>query len=392
MTFMDMNKQPSCSTFFSAVIVAVTMLASATVAAESTRESMRLVYAALSELLPAAFNESSFESESSTERLASALEVLENSAEALVEHVGESPTEVSAEFMGLARSFENNVALLRQSFDYHRYNEFNYLLLDLTHNCVSCHSRLPADSGPPFATDLVEQVDDEFYTDVDRAQLLFAIRRFDEALSTLESIIRDLDIEPIELELDGVLFDYLANGITVTRDVERIQKTLADLKERNDLPYYMSRYAGLWSEHLDALQADLIEVPNLSKARDLFRQSLNLSPIPSSQVRMVYDLVVSAMLRRLLEQQTLQGVDLAEVYWMLGVISIRTVNPRPGVPHTELLLESAIRAAPGSEYARLAYALLEEYNRVSFAGIPTAELPEPVLNLHELAKLAGVSK
>ena len=75
---------------------------------------------------------------------------------------------------------------------------------------------------------------------------------------------------------------------------------------------------------------------------------------------------------------------------MLGVISIRSVNPRPGVPQTEVLLEAAIRNGPGTQFARHAYALLEEFNRVSFAGIDVAELPDTLLNLDELKRLAGV--
>src|SRR5690606_24727825 len=167
---------------------------------------------------------------------------------------------------------------------------------------------------------------------------------------------------------------------------------LERLRGRDDLPWYMFRYLGLWMEHLEVLASELEAAPSPVRARELFGHSLMLSPVPSSQVRVVYDLAVSTMLRRLIEDGGLAGAELAEAYWMLGVISIRTVNPRPGVPHTELLLDAAIRANPGSEVARDSYALLEEYNRISFAGIPTAELPDAVLDREELRRLAGIEE
>jgi hypothetical protein len=277
-------------------------------------------------------------------------------------------------------------------------------VLDLTHSCASCHSRLPSESGPAFASDLVESVQDGLYSGQERALLQIATRQFDDAIMTLEGIIDDPATEPVDLELDGVLFDYLTLGITVLNDPDRVIDTLGRFGTRKDLPYYMVRYTEQWSASLDALRAYIVDADavdaavdtavdyGLDDARLLFDESLNLSPIPSSQVRAVYDLVVSAMLRRLLEDNGLDANQRAEAYWMLGVISIRTVNPRPGVPHTEILLDAAIRAAPGTDIARHSYALLEEYHRVSFSGIPSGELPEAVLKLDELRKLSGVEK
>lgn len=364
------------------------LAASAPSSAQSTAETMRDVYGALADMLPVALDQQAFESREGIERMGGALDVLEHAASDLASHGGEA----SAEFTGLARSFESNIALLRQSLDMERYYEFNYLVLDLTHNCASCHARLPAGSGPAFAADLADRLEGEFYTPLDRALVEIATRQFDDAMTTLEAIIHDPATEPLDLELDGVLFDYLNVGITVLNDTGRVSAALERLRGRDDLPWYMFRYLGLWMEHLEVLAAELEAAPSPVRASELFGQALTLSPVPSSQVRVVYDLVVSTMLRRLIEDGGLAGADLAEAYWMLGVISIRTVNPRPGVPHTELLLDAAIRANPGSDIARDSYALLEEYNRISFAGIPTAELPDAVLDRDELRRLSGIEE
>src|SRR5690606_2518987 len=133
-----------------AAAFAVMLAASAPSSAQSTAETMRDVYGALADMLPVALDQQAFESREGIERMGGALDVLEHAASDLASHGGEA----SAEFTGLARSFESNIALLRQSLDMERYYEFNYLVLDLTHNCASCHARLPAGSGPAFAADL----------------------------------------------------------------------------------------------------------------------------------------------------------------------------------------------------------------------------------------------
>src|SRR5690606_25484417 len=145
------------------------------------------------------------------------------------------------------------------------------------------------------------RLEGEFYTPLDRALVEIATRQFDDAMTTLEAIIHDPATEPLDLELDGVLFDYLNVGITVLNDTGRVSAALERLRGRDDLPWYMFRYLGLWMEHLEVLASELEAAPSPVRARELFGQALTLSPVPSSQVRVVYDLVVSTMLRRLIE-------------------------------------------------------------------------------------------
>ena len=113
---------------------------------------------------------------------------------------------------------------------------------------------MPADSGPDFAGGLIERVEDRLYSELDLAQLQMATRQFDAAMATLEGIIGDAATEPLDLELDGVLFDYLNLGVGVTGELERVAATLSALRLRPDMPYYMARYAGEWLEHAELLK------------------------------------------------------------------------------------------------------------------------------------------
>jgi len=350
-----------------------------------TKETMHLVYAALTELLPLALNADGFEDDETRNRMTTSLDLLERSAVELESHAG------GMEFRSLARSFHSNVVLLKNTLRFDRIYEFNYLALDLTQNCISCHARLPESRVMDFSSNLTDKVAEQLVSPVDLAQLQIATRQFDGALNTLSEMILDPAIEPVDLELQGVLFDYLLVAVTRADFLEPALKVLDDFTARPDAPYYMKHYARTWADHLKGLSARVGKESGVEFGRALFDESLNLSPLPTSQVRLVYDLMAAQVLRGALDSGTeLSNLQKAEIYWMLAAISIRSVNPRPGVPHTELLLDAAIRNAPGSEFAKDAYAILEEYNRVSFAGIPVAELPEPVLDLEALKRLAGI--
>jgi hypothetical protein len=77
---------------------------------------------------------------------------------------------------------------------------------------------------------------------------------------------------------------------------------------------------------------------------------------------------------------------------MLGVIELRTMNPRPAVPQMEFLFEAAIRNAPHGPFAKPAYALLEEYSYFSYRG-PTVFEAEGILpNIDELRALIGIDE
>ncbi|MFT5111757.1 MAG: hypothetical protein ACI8P9_001077 [Parasphingorhabdus sp.] len=356
------------------------------VAQSSTRDTMHLVYAALAQLLPLALDEDSFDNDESMAAMKTALSLMERSAATLKGHGGSR----NLEFDGLARSFENNIVLLQQMLSAERRNEFNYLALDLTQNCVSCHARLPANHDFEIVDGFSNQVMQSLESKFDQVQLQIATRQFDAALLNLESMILDPEYLAIDLELDGVLFDYLSVGIQVTTEFDRIEKILLGFVDKPRVPYYLKRYAKIWIERLNSLVNNATGVASMNNARSVFKSATSLSPIPNAQARLVDDLVAASLIRRLLDGDTvLDSEERSELYWMLGVISIRSLNPRPGVPQTEVLLEATIRNAPGSYFAKHAYALLEEFNRVSFAGIPVAELPDTLLDLEELKIMAG---
>ena len=101
--------------------------------------------------------------------------------------------------------------------------------------------------------------------------------------------------------------------------------------------------------------------------------------------RIVYDLVASSMLHRIVDAAPVGDPRLAEAYYRLGVIEARSVDSY-WVPQTEFHLEAAIRAAPDGPFAERAYALLEEYVLLGHGG-PEGLPDEVTANLAALRVL-----
>ena len=125
-------------------------------------------------------------------------------------------------------------------------------------------------------------------------------------------------------------------------------------------------------------------------ARAWFDKATVIGHAPADSTRAVYDLTAAQILQRLLDQGMLQQRDKAEAYYMLGVIKLRTTERRPAVPEMELLMEAAIRTAPGSSYARYGFAVLEEFGYTGQGHLASQQIEEgqgDFIDMAELRKL-----
>ena len=94
------------------------------------------------------------------------------------------------------------------------------------------------------------------------------------------------------------------------------------------------------------------------------------------------------MLRRLLDtDDAISGEQISEAYYLLGVIALRTMRPKPAVAEMEFLLESAIRADPKGAHALPAFLLLEEFSYANYMNFGTREIPDPVTEIRQLRAL-----
>jgi hypothetical protein len=347
----------------------------------ATRQIMHGVFDAIAYLLPLSVRNPETSSEWDRELINSKLTLLQDSSRALAAHTaGQSP-----EFRFLARSFDETVREIDTSFKAEWPSYAFFPLMELTQHCVACHSQQPADSQPAFSQRLLARVNTELFDPTELAQLYVATRQFDAALSALERKLLAPTEDAIDLDFEGTLLEYLSLALGVADAPARADKLLHQFEQRVDAPYYLKQRIVHWRERLSVLKPELSAPPSLDKARGLFAAATTEFRGERDRTAAIDDLVVTSILRRYLAAQTEKaGAAVAEAYYMLGVISLRTMEPKFSVPQLEVLLASTIKADPHGAFAKRAYLLLEEFGYVRDVHLARAEKTNTLIDMGQL--------
>lgn len=347
---------------------------------EETRAIMGQVFSAMRTLLPASVDSGRFSDETNRESLMQAFDTLSQQTGALESHV----LSQDLRFSYLARNVSSDASAARRAFVDRRYERSAFLLGQITENCVVCHSRLPSSGDSPLAEQFATP---EALADVPlerRAALQIATRRFDAALATLEEIFDSS--EPAALML-GPLTDYLTVSIRVKQELKRPVRTLRRFRGRDDLWEGFRGDVEDWIDALGRIGPALREAPSLEGARELFDKGLREDIVPGSRSGLVYLVAASAILERFSIKAPEQRRELAEAYFLLGVIEAR-IGRNYWVSEAPFFLETAIRMAPDAPFARDAYALLERELLMEYEGADEEELP--IEDRRRLAELEGL--
>ena len=350
----------------------------------TTREVMHRVFDAIAYLLPLSVRDASQATSWDRELIDTKLATLQQASGALVAHAKGKDDE----FRYLARSFDETTRDIANSFRETWPSYAYFSLMELTQHCVACHSRLPSDAQSAFGQRLMARVDPADFDPSELAQLYVATRQFDAAEAVLERKLLGPKEDAIDLDTAGVLLDYLDLTLVVRQDTARASALLKKFAARPDTPHYLrDRIAG-WQENLKALAPVLNGAPSLAKAHELFVTADGLTRAPRGRERAIHDLVAASQLQRYIAANPrATGEDIADAYYMLGIIALRTIEPKYSVPEMELLFASAIRAAPQGPHAHEAYNLLEEFGYWRDLHLARAGDDSSIIDMNELRKL-----
>jgi hypothetical protein len=332
-------------------------------AAESTGAIMRDVYDAIAYLLPLSVRDPDGATPWDRPLVDAKLEVLTAAADALVEHAQAQ----DAEFGLLARSFDRLVRDTAASFRQEWPDYAYYSLLELTDHCVACHSRLPADAQALFGERLMARMNLDALAPEARARLYIATRRFDAALDLFEEQLLDATLDPVEADYRGLMIEYLRVALSTgaSGNLDRVKRFIDTYRQRNDLPYYLEHRLDHWRHAATRLTSSVEGTPSLRRATQIFEHSNSVTLAPGNRLRAVEDFIAARLLRQhLVSHPKLAGAELADIYYRLAIVALRTAEPEPAVPELEVLLVATIQADPQGPHARVAYALLEEYGYV----------------------------
>ncbi len=348
----------------------------------ATRARMKDIAAALRVALPASLSEERFADPARREALAKALASLGESTAVLERH-GEAR---DVGFATSSRWLHLDAAEIARRFQEGRLEEARFLLQEMTGNCISCHARLPSASST-LGAGLFRDVDAEGLTDLERVRLQVVTRQFDAALASYEALFASQARSAAQLDLAGLLSDYLVVALRVESDPKRAKATLERFAARPDVPRYLAALLDIWIPALETLGPEIRSGDELPRARRVMARGAALRRFPLDRAGLIHDLIASSLLHRAVAG----GPGSAEAYYLLGLTEIRNDALSP-LTQAEAYLEAAIRMAPGSEVARDAYAVLEEETLAGYSGSSGLHLPPEVGRwLDELRALAEES-
>jgi hypothetical protein len=350
---------------------------------DETRALMRRIYASMETLLPLSADPQRFADPFRKGEIRGALDALAGNADALAKHAGAHDAE--ARYLGGALAHDARET--RRFYDLGNFDSAAFFLRETTSHCVACHSRLPSPGDSPISAGFVTDAALRGLPPLERARLLVATRRFDDALAAYERVFADPDASPMEMH--GALMDYLVVALRAERDFARPVPVLRRFGNRPDLWEQFREEVRAWIAEIQELAPTAEAPPSLARARELLAAAATRTRFPTDHRGLVHYIAASGVLHRLLADDSAPAGNLAEIYYRLGVAELH-LERGYWLSQADFFLESAIRTAPKGPFAREAYAVLEQETLFAYTGSAGQHVPDDVKKrLAELRRLAG---
>lgn len=345
---------------------------------EWARPVMRSVFESMSYLLPRSIDRERFASDDERAGIIAHIESLAKSAGSLENHGVDRGSSLSF----LSHSFARDVEEVRMRFTAGLYEEARYFLVGSIQNCFACHSRRPSENRYLLSEKLTEAVEMQGIEKPERALLYVVTRRFDEALETWEEVLRDPLVSPTELDMDGILVDYLSVAVRGVGAYKPTRRALTEVSKRSDVSTYLRKQLTAWIDSLAWLEQEKNPEVSLERARMLVAKAAELNTWTADRNGLVYDLAASSLLNQLTDRMPkdrtkIKDAELSETYYLLGLIESRSLG-NFWLDESPNHLEAAVRVDPTSEHAQLAYALLEETMLTGYGAASALELPTDI--------------
>jgi tetratricopeptide (TPR) repeat protein len=361
--------------------------------AESPKPAMTGLVGAVTTLLPLTLRDGAFADPAHAAAITNSLGSLADHTTQLQEYAwGQDEG-----FKWLARSLEQDVEEARAAYARRAYEEASFRVQRLTANCVTCHSRLPSQTDSGLGAQLIKSIDTRTLHPDELAQLQLATRQFDAAAGTYEEL---LGAAPKAGDVGRLWYfvDYLVVCIRVLGDRARPLPILTRYATSEGLPSFMRRDLQGWLAALQDLQSPAPVTDTaaaMTQSRALIEQAQALEKAAPGQQGLVQWIVASSLLHGVVSARRDPSPQLAEAWYLLGLAEAR-IGFSPWLSQPEYYLETAVRTAPGSTFAKDALAHLEWHVAVQYTGSGGEQIPADVqaqLNeLHALVETASAPR
>lgn len=272
---------------------------------------------------------------------------------------------LSSELNRAAQSFEAG------QLDYSR----SVVKTSLT-NCFRCHS--VTDQGASAAWDL-KDIHHLSLAPTEKADLLVATRKYEEALSFMEQQLASADFIKIHgMDFEALVRRYLALLIRVEKDPQRALNALNKILDRPDTPHYVAEQAEGWRKSLETWKKE--KSPKIKTTQQLFAQ-VNKRLARASQLQSyerdhagdVEYLRATALLHEGLNL-TKTAADQARALYLLGK-SYEVLDELGSWNLHENYYEACVLRDPKSETAKRCFNRLEASLYMGYSGSAGVNLP-----------------
>jgi hypothetical protein len=262
-----------------------------------------------------------------------------------------------------------------------------FVIGKITENCVTCHTKLPADQDFDLGAEFVAKSKIKKMKPEERVSIELATRQFDAALKSYEQILDNPAMTPENLALLGAFEGYMRVCIGARNDKERPARTLTAYSQRQDVPAGQKALVRGWIAELNAADLTLTGDNALAAARAMIQSAEAERKTPSDRSRLVDYVVGATLLYRYVETEPTDKESLAEAFYLMGVSESRLARSY-WISETDFLLAQSIRTAPKSPVAKQAYDFLVDYTASGHADDSAREVsPELRADLDELRAL-----
>ncbi|HEX6791097.1 MAG TPA: hypothetical protein VF247_07285 [Candidatus Krumholzibacteria bacterium] len=377
------SRSASAAVVLAALIIGLSVCAQAQQTQPATTQAaMRGIFVTLSKVYDYSFDATAFADPKNRSEILGTLTALARNAEELNAHGGG----LDPSFDLARRSISRDATEALASYRDQNFIGSRFILNRITDNCVTCHTKLPAERqfGPGKA--FLDSIDMEKLPLTVRANLQIAARQFADAQKTYEDVLADPKMTADDLAAFDVFPNYLRVSVGSMNDTKRPAATLEKFAKRADMPPALKADVAVWIQSLQTLKLDAAKGGELVTARAMVADARAKTAALSDRSRLVDFVGAISLVHRYLREGSRSDMEKAEAYYLLGV-SESFVSRSDWISETDYLLEKAIRTAPKSDTAKQSLAFLEEYHRSGYV-VPARAVPADMqINMDELRKL-----
>lgn len=349
----------------------------------ATRSIMAQLFSSLTNVLPLSMNGNEFSDPKNKERITNDLRKMRDGTSALVEHT----KKFEGSYGFIAKSMARDIKDIYNWYEKGATSEARYLLHQVSENCVSCHMKLPDPGHAPKMDHFFKDLAVNKLSPPEKARLQVALRQFDDALITWESMFKTWP-KPSELFAMDTLPEYLKVVLRVKGDPKRALSTLEQLSKRSDLPTFMTREVATWIRSLKKLGGEFKKNGNeLTRAEKIIQNARLSMEYPMDRTALIDFIVASGLLNRYMQAKNLSAENTARAYYLLGLTE-SLIGRSTWLTQTDYYLEASVRSAPKSKVALKALDALEQQILMEYSGSGGTNIPDDIqANLDELRNL-----